>query len=413
MLGKVYKQYKESLSGLSKEVWILSGLMLINRSGLMVVPFLALYLTEELEFTLIQAGTAGMWFGIGSLLSSLLGGYLTDKYGFARIMKFSLLAGGLSFWSLVTAKTFIGFCSLIFLTALLADLLRPAVMSAIAIYSREENRTRAVSLLRMAINLGIAVGPALGGFLAAKFGYDWLFIINGGSAILTFIIFISVHPTMKKRKIPDEVKVETNITARTAYTDYNYLWLILIMFLVVVAFLQILFAIPLFFKTVYGFTEQMVGFFFTLNGLLIVVFEMPIVNYYEKQRKFYKPVIFGGLLMAIGYLSLLIPASGSSLLWLIPFLIYTLTIGIGEILNLPFFNSLALARSNRRNSGSYMGLMTFTFSLSFTVAPLIGSFIIDGYSFDALWIVSTFLCLLSVALFVLLKDRFLISDQYK
>ena len=117
--------------------------------------------------------------------------------------------------------------------------------------------------------------------------------------------------------------------------------------------------------------------------------------------------------MAIGYLSLLIPASGSSLLWLIPFLIYTLTIGIGEILNLPFFNSLALARSNRGNSGSYMGLMTFTFSLSFTVAPLMGSFIIDGYSFDALWIVSTFLCLLSVVLFVLLKDRFLISDQYK
>lgn len=413
MLGKVYRQYKESLSGLSREVWILSGLMLVNRSGLMVVPFLALYLTEDLNFTLIQAGTAGMWFGIGSLISSLLGGYLTDRYGFARIMKFSLIAGGLSFWSLVTAKTFVGFCSLIFLTALLADLLRPAVMSAIAIYSKEENRTRAVSLLRMAINLGIAIGPAFGGFLAAKVGYDWLFIINGGSAILTFLIFVSIHPTMKKRKTPDEVIVKTNVTARTAYSDYNYFWLIVIMFLVVVAFLQILFAIPLFFKSQYGFSEQMVGFFFTLNGLMIVVLEMPIVNYYEKQRKFYKPVIFGSLLMAAGYISLLIPASGTSLFWIIPFLIYSITIGIGEILNLPFFNSLALARSNRGNSGSYMGLMTFTFSLSFTVAPLMGSLIIDRYNFDVLWVVSALLCILSVLLFVILKDRFLISDQYK
>ena len=227
MLNAIYTNYKESLSGLSREVWIISMLMLINRSGLMVIPFLSIYLTEELEFSLIQAGQAGMWFGIGSLISSLLGGSLTDRFGYSNIMKLSLFLGGIFFWTLMFAQSFLSFCVLIFFTALFADLVRPAVMSSISYYSKESNRTRAISLLRMAINLGISIGPALGGIMVAYLGYKWLFIINGSSSILTFILFALLYKSMVVKNAPIDKELETK-PSKNAYSDVNYLFLLFI-----------------------------------------------------------------------------------------------------------------------------------------------------------------------------------------
>ncbi len=418
MLSKFLKQvrstYVESLSGLSREVWIISALMLITRAGLMVVPFLSIYLTEELEFTIIQAGNAAMFFGIGSICSALLGGFLTDLFGYKRVMQSSLLLGGLAFWTLLTANSYIGFCILIFVTSLLADLLRPAVMSSVSTYSKPENQTRAISLVRMAINFGIAIGPALGGFLVVIFGYNALFIVNGGTAIVAFIVFTLIMPTMKEQP-PEENENNDHqevIQAKTAYQDRYYLYLLFIILLLSIAFLQIIFAVPLFFKQVYMLSESQVGIFFTINGLMIFFLEMPIVNYFEKRRWFYKPIVYGGILMAIAFLGLLIPHESMKLFWIIPFCIYTIFVSIGEILNLPFFNSLSLARSTKNNSGSYMGLFALVFSISFSIMPKIGSYIIEHFGFDVLWIVCAALCLVSTVLFHLSKNRFLITEKY-
>ena len=98
-----------------------------------------------------------------------------------------------------------------------------------------------------------------------------------------------------------------------------------------IAFLQIIFAVPLFFKQVYCLSEQEVGIFFTINGLMIVIFEMPIVHFYEKKRMFKKPIVIGGVLMALSFISLLIPVDYSPSFWMLPFMLYTLLIGFGEI----------------------------------------------------------------------------------
>lgn len=412
MLSNIRKKYIESLSGLSKEVWIISILMLINRSGLMVIPFLAIYLTEELGYSLIQAGTVGMWFGVGSMISAIFGGQLTDRFGYHNVMKFSLIAGGLAFWGLSLVSSFYPMCIMIFATSVLADLLRPAVMSSITLYSSEENRTRAISLLRMAINLGIAIGPSIGGLLVAYAGYSWLFIVNGATSIITFFIFIYVLRFMVKRtraSIKETKKHSTQV--KSAYLDLPYLYLLFITLLMAVAFIQIIFSIPLFFKEVYTMTEQQVGFFFTINGLLIVLLELPIVSYFESRRLFKRPIVIGGVLMVVSFLSLLLPSDGA--LWIIPFLLYTFTMSVGEIFNLPFINSLSLARASESNTGSYMGLFAFNFSLSFTLAPIMGSRIIEAYGYTTLWIFCAVLVALSVFLFLVSQKLFLISEQYQ
>ena len=400
--------FSKSLGGLSKEVWIISLLMLVNRAGLMVVPFLTIYLTDSLSFTLNQAGTAGFCFGLGSILSSYTGGKMSDYFGYANVMKFSLLAGGLSFWALMFFTSFYGFCIIVFLTAFLADLLRPAVLSSIALYSKEENQTRALSLLRIAINLGISIGPIIGGLMIHYLDYNWLFISNGASAIVTFFLFLYFNKIMKVKR---EKKSKDSDKAAYPLHDKSYLTLLVVLFLMFTAFIQIIFLVPVFFKEVFELSEIQVGIFFTINGLLIVIFEMPIVYFFENKRMFSKPILRGTTLMILAFAALLIPIDFHEMFWIVPFVLYTLGISIGEIFNLPFLGSLALARSNGNNSGSYMGLFALITSLAFTIAPIIGTRIVSSYGFSQLWVVCIVMLLISNLLFFINKDKFLINNE--
>jgi predicted MFS family arabinose efflux permease len=75
----LFSKYINTFRGLSQEVWWLSLITLINRAGTMVIPFLSLYLTKSLNFTLIDVGWIMSFFGLGSVVGTWLGGKLTDK----------------------------------------------------------------------------------------------------------------------------------------------------------------------------------------------------------------------------------------------------------------------------------------------------------------------------------------------
>src|SRR4051794_26595081 len=97
MLSYTLNLYKQAYHGLSKNSWYLSIVMLINRSGTMVVPFLSIYCIRELHFTIVQAGTIMALFGAGAITGVFAGGKITDKFGFYYVQIISLLTGGLFF----------------------------------------------------------------------------------------------------------------------------------------------------------------------------------------------------------------------------------------------------------------------------------------------------------------------------
>ncbi|NRA51433.1 MAG: MFS transporter, partial [Phaeodactylibacter sp.] len=171
MFRKAFSVYVDSFRGLSKEVWLLSGVMLINRAGAMVIPFLSVYLTQQIGFSLAQTGWVMSCFGVGSVLGAYIGGKLVDRIGFYETQFLSLLLGGFLFIGLGEAKSFYAVCGMVFITSTVVDAFRPANFAAIATYSQSSNRTRAVALLRLAVNLGWAVGPAVGGVIAIAYGY--------------------------------------------------------------------------------------------------------------------------------------------------------------------------------------------------------------------------------------------------
>ena len=154
----------------------------------MVLPFLAVYMTHALGYTVQQAGLIMSIYGVGSLIGSYLGGWLTDKIGAFRVQIFSLVGGGIIFLFLPMLKEIEALMAGILISSIVVETLRPANSTAVSQYARPENMTRAFSLNRMAINLGVSVGPALGGLLAG-ISYDLLFVADGVTCIAAGLVF--------------------------------------------------------------------------------------------------------------------------------------------------------------------------------------------------------------------------------
>jgi predicted MFS family arabinose efflux permease len=183
MIGRSLRLYRDAYRGLPAPVWLLGGVMLINRSGTMVLPYLTLYLTQHLHYSVTEAGLVMAVYGAGALVGTFLGGRLSDQFGFYPVQFLSLLISGFFLIFLQYAQNFYTMCGVVFIYTLLGDAFRPAVSSAVAYYSSPENRTRAYSLNRLAINLGWSLGGGLGGYLAG-IDYRLLFWVDGVTCIV-------------------------------------------------------------------------------------------------------------------------------------------------------------------------------------------------------------------------------------
>ncbi|NJN77730.1 MAG: MFS transporter [Saprospiraceae bacterium] len=199
-MQKTLQLYKDAYSGHPKEVWTLAGITFINRMGTMVLPFLTVYLTTVLGFPLAEAGLIASGFGFGSLAGSFLGGRLSDKIGANNVIIISLITGGFLFIGLQFATTFYELFGMIFITALFGEAYRPAMTTAMGDYVPKTETGRSMSLIRLAINLGMAGGPTVGGIIAVTLGYHWLFWIDGLTCILAAIIFYFVQDIGKNEQ---------------------------------------------------------------------------------------------------------------------------------------------------------------------------------------------------------------------
>lgn len=192
MISSIFKLYKGSFEGLNPSIWLLSLITLINRSGTMVVPFMSMYMTQTLQVSLTKAGFVLTCFGLGAIIGALIGGKLTDKLGHYKVQLSTLILGGISFFILGQLREYHWICIMTFVLALVNEAFRPANMAAIGLYSSAENRARSSSLVRLATNLGWALGATLGGILAS-INYELLFWVDGATNIVSafFYIFLS------------------------------------------------------------------------------------------------------------------------------------------------------------------------------------------------------------------------------
>ncbi len=376
MLAATAKIYKNAYSGLSRQTWLLSVVMLINRSGTMVVGFMSLYIVNGLGWKLSQAGVVMACFGAGSIVGAYFGGKITDRFGFYKLQVGALASGGMMFIIVGYLKAYIPLCIGTFILSLCNESFRPANSTAIAHYSTVQNRTRSYSLNRLAINLGWAVGGALGGFLA-EFNYSVLFWVDGCTNIAAAGLMLFLLPPVKKNY---DYKIPHQKLTGSPYSDRRYLFFILMVVLFAICFLQLFFTQSLFFKKEWHITESKIGILMAFNGLLIAFVEMVLIYFLEKRSRGLFYIRIGALLTGLGYAmaNILSPAFTNAL-----FVVGIVT--IGEMLVLPFMNSYWISRTNENNRGSYAALYTIAWSVAQIIAPTFGSQVTEHTGFNMLW----------------------------
>ncbi len=385
MLQNTITLYKNAYAGLSREVWLLSVISLINRAGSMVFPFMTIYLTQSLNFSFKEAGVIMSFFGLGSVAGAYIGGWLTDRIGDFKVQFWSLIATSFVLFFILKAQTFWGIAFMAFMLSLTADAFRPANKVAVAKYSKPENRTRSFALLRLALNMGFAIGPAMGGILAAWKGYDWLFYADALTCLAAAFLFrFTMKDDFKERqKAQNKTALRDNQELATSpYKDFNFLFFLFIIGLLAFAFLQFFYTIPVFFKQQLGLDESQIGIFMGLNGLLIMVLEMPLVYLAEKKNQPFKIMAIGAFLVGIGFLCFLIPTNWAGIAAL-----GILVLTLGEIYYMPFASAWVANRSNESNRGQYMALYSMSWATASVVAPAAGFQMIESLGFNGLWLV--------------------------
>jgi predicted MFS family arabinose efflux permease len=386
MVARTFALYKQAYSGLSRSTWLLCLVMLVNRSGTMVIPFMTIYLTQpSMGYSIAQAGLVMGIFGLGAICGGFLGGRLTDKWGFHRVQLVALAGGGIMFIVLGQMRSYPWICVCAFLLSVVNDAFRPANSTAIATYSKEENRTRSYSLNRLAINLGWAFGGALGGILAS-INYHLLFWVDGCTNLAALLLLrIFLHPAAT---VPVHHREGTaGKPVLSAYRDKIYLWFIVCTTLFASCFFQVFSTLPLFYKRVLHLPEYKIGLLMTLNGLLIAVFEMVLVFKMEGKRENLFYIFYGVCCVGLSYVLLdLLPLS-----IVLPFFCMLLAT-MGEILAFPFMNSFWISRTSASNRGQYAGLYTIAWSTAQVIGPSAGAEVAQRFGFNVLWWIVGGLC---------------------
>lgn len=374
-------RYKEAYSGHPKEIWILALITLVNRMGTMVIPFLSVYLTTDQGFSLETAGLIASAFGFGSLAGSFLGGKLSDTWGPVKVIQVSLFCGGLFFITLQFFHTVWSLWPMLFLTTTFGEAYRPAYSVAVGALVPKNKMGRTMSLLRLAVNLGMSLAPTVGGFVILAFGYKYLFWVEGITCISAAVLFGIQSRNWTLAQVPK--KSQTPTKEKGSYfaplSDVRFRRFLLVTFFMSFIFIQWFHSVPVFIKKIWGYNEGYIGILMGLSSALVTLIEMPIIDSIEKQNRNRAAMRLGLIFIVSSYLMFLLPKA--AILGYIAIIIWTL----GEIFFLPLNNSMGLQLSPEEKRGDFMAWYYMAWSLSNILAPTLGFGLIALAGFQNFW----------------------------
>ena len=392
---------------LPREVWYICLAILVNRAGTMVLPFLTLYLTVNRQLSPGIAGLALTIYGICSIIIAPLAGRLSDRFGGLRIMKLSLIMSGSILFVFPFVKSTLGIYLICGLWAMLSEAFRPPSMATIGELAGPERRKAAFVLSRLAINLGMSIGPVIGGFLA-MYSFKLLFYVDGSTSLLAGLL-LAVLPWRTLGRKVELAKVDLNSgetaaasidenPARTlrysdVLRDRTLIYFLLATIPIELVFFQTLAAMPLFLVRDLHFTEAGFGMLLAINTVIIIFVEVPL-NLAMEKWPHHHSLALGALLVGIGFgaLVLIDGVFGAA----ITVVIWT----FGEMIFLPASAAYVSDIAPREQAGAYMGLYTMGFSVAFAVGPWLGAHVMETLGSAVVWI-GTFACGVLTTLLIL------------
>jgi MFS family permease len=368
--------------------------MLLNAvGGSMVWPFLTIFLRRELDVSLTTVTLLLTLNSAAGLAATAVAGPAVDRFGRKGAMLISLTMTGATLGAMSVASTLSGWQVLMALLGGFGPLYRVAADAMVADLVPAEGRPGAYALLRMIANLGVAIGPAVGGFLTAV-SYDLAFYAaSSASLIFALLILVFGRETLPLRTSRPEVREQAGYGP--VLRDGRFLLFCGTYTLAGMAYSLMMVLLPVYAKEGFGVPENQYGFILATNAAMVVAFQYAVTRRTVRYPAL-RVLSTGSLFYAFGVGSVALGASFSA------FLASMVLLTIGELIMVPTSTSLTAALAPATMRGRYMGVYALTWGASVGIGPVVGGLLSDRFAPVAIWYAGLAMGLAAAACFALL-----------
>jgi MFS family permease len=388
---KLYHEYPRTF-------WIVVVITFIDRlGGALLFPFFALYITSKFEVGMTQVGVLFAAFSVSSFIGSTIGGALTDRFGRKGIIIFGLIASSFSTVAMGLIGSFETFFFLALFVGILTDVAGPAHQAMVADILPEEKRADGYGILRVAFNLSVTIGPAIGGILAAR-SYLSLFLTDAVVSLLTASLIFLFLPETKPEAHPDAPKESMVGTFKgygLVFRDAAFMLFLGAVMLQVFTYMNMNTTLGVYLRNEFGTPESSYGLLLSINALMVVLMQFPITRRISK----YPPM----LMMALGTFLYVI---GFSMYGFVStyalFIMAMVILTVGEMVVSPVSQALVASFAPEEMRGRYMAVSGFSWGIPFAVGPYIAGLIMDGPNPHLLWYAAGLVGMLSTFAFLAL-----------
>ncbi len=384
MLAKPINRAKRIYHEYPKQFWVVVFASFIDHTGgALIFPFFALYITHKFNVGMTEVGLLFVVFGISNFIGSMLGGALTDHMGRKSVIIMGLIVSALTSLGMGLVTKLEYFYLMAIVTGIFADMAGPAHQAMITDLLPEEKRADGYGIMRVAMNLSVAIGPAIGGFLAAK-SYLLLFSTDAVTSIITAVIFYLLVAETRPQTVTAEASIQPESSLVDSFKGYLVVWrdrafiaFLMISIVITIVYVQMNSTLAVFLRDTRGVPESGFGIIMSFNALLVVLFQFAITRRLSK----HKPM----LMMALGAL---IYAIGFSMYGYVAnfgmYLVAMFIITVGEMIVVPVAQTVVAKFSPEDMRGRYMAVFGISWLIPGSVGPLLAGLVMDNA--DPLWV---------------------------
>lgn len=391
----------DTIADYPSQFWLMVvGLFISSAGSSMIWPFLMIYVSEKLLLSLSTVSTLITINAVMGLFASFIAGAVSDKLGRKLVMIVSLAINGFGYLFMSQAHTYLGFAILMVFMGASNPLYQVGSDAMLADMIAPKKRTNAFAVIRMINNAGIAIGPALGGFVAAK-SYSYAFLGAAvGMITYSLLLIFRARETLRKAYTPEKNNRTDNMGGYgRVFRDRPYVVFALLVGMGLVAPSMLWTLLSVYTKQNYGLPENLFGWLPTTNALMCVFVQFPVTQIARRFRPL--PVIGVGMFIyAVGVGS----AALMSSFW--GFWASMVLMTFGELTMIPTVSKFIADLAPTDMRGRYMSFYWFAWGIARGAAPLIGGFLNDNINPRSIWIGGLIIGLISaLGLFIFSARR--------
>jgi len=361
------------------QFWLLFWGLLVSTVGAsMIWPFLMIYVSERLTLPLTTVASLLTLNSIMGLIFSFVAGPVADRFGRKWVMVASLAYNGLYYLLMSRAGTLPAFAGLMAFSGAFSPLYRVGADAMMADLIEPERRSDAYAILRMSNNLGVAIGPAIGGFVAASSYTTAFYVAAAGMLAYSLLLAVFARETLPARSEPASRPRERFGGYGLILGDRPFVSFVATFTLTQIGSFLLWILLSVYAKQNYGVPESQYGFIPTTNAIMVVLFQVVVTRITKRFPSLWVLAV-GTLFYAVGVGSV---ALGTGFWGFWTSMVITT---IGELILIPTSTTYAANQAPPDMRGRYMSVYGLTWSIAAGIGPILGGFLNDNLGPHYIW----------------------------